>query len=104
MKSEIKYVKEIRIVRESDDKGLMAIRARGIASVRRLVAPVLVPKDYADAPADGIYELDFTLSDTHDDFVDVDLEVEVVFRIKNLPAWVKGVRINAAENSDIELI
>ena len=35
---------------------------------------------------------------------DVELEVDVVFRIKNLPDWVQGVKINAEENSDIELI
>ncbi|HNQ83520.1 MAG TPA: hypothetical protein PLW31_13835 [Bacteroidales bacterium] len=104
MKSEIKYVKEIRIIKEKDEEGLMAIRARGVASVRRIVAPKLVPKDYTEAPGDGIYELDFTLGCNHEEFMDIDLEVEVVFRIRSLPAWVKGVKINAAENSDIELV
>jgi hypothetical protein len=101
---EIKYVKDIRIFRESNEPDLMAIKAKGVASLRKLVAPVLVPKEYKDQPADGIYELDFQLDEAHQDFVDVELEVEVVFRIKNLPSWVKGIRINAAENSDIELI
>ena len=104
MKNEITYVKDIRIVKEASEPDLMAIKARGIASIKRLVAPVLIPREYASEPADGIFELDFTLDDTHKDFVDVELEVEVVFRIKNLPEWVKGVKVNAAENSDIELI
>ena len=104
MKNEITYVKDIRIIKEAAEPDLMAIKARGIASIKRLVAPVLIPKDYPSEPADGIYELDFTLDESHQDFVDVELEVEVVFRIKNLPEWVKGVKINAAENSDIELL
>jgi hypothetical protein len=28
----------------------------------------------------------------------------VIIRLKNLPGWVKGIKINADENSDIELI
>lgn len=104
MNNEITYVKDIRILKEAAEPDLMAIRARGIASVKKLIAPVLVPRKYGSAPADGIFELDFTLGDTHVDFIDVELEVDVVFRIKNLPDWVKGVKINAVENSDIELL
>jgi hypothetical protein len=104
MKNEITYVKDIRIVKEPAEPDLMAIKAKGIASIKKLIAPVLVPKNYDSPPADGIFELDFTLDDSHDDYVDAELEVEVVFRIKNLPDWVKGVKINAAENSDIELL
>jgi len=104
MKNEITYVKDIRIVREDDEPDLMAIKAKGIAAIKKLIAPVLIPKEYSAEPADGIYELDFTLDETHQEYVDVELEVEVVFRIKNLPEWVKGVKINAAENSDIELL
>jgi hypothetical protein len=104
MNKEIKYVKDIRIFKESDEPDLMAIKAKGVASLKKLVAPVLVPREYSDAPPDGIFELDFALDESHDEYVDVELEVEVVFRIKNLPDWVKGIRINAAENSDIELI
>jgi hypothetical protein len=44
------------------------------------------------------------VDDTHEDYMDVEIEVDVVFRIKNLPDWVKGVKINASENSDIELL
>lgn len=104
MKNEITYVKDIRIIQEGDEPDLMAIKARGIATIKKLIAPVLIPKNYSSKPEDGIFELDFTLDETHEDFVDVELEVEVVFRIKNLPEWVKGVKVNAAENSDIELL
>ena len=104
MKNEITYVKDVRIIKESDKPDLMAIKARGIASLTKLVAPVLVPREYLSMPEDGIYELDFGLNETHVDFINVELEVEVVFRVKNLPDWVKGVKINAAENSDIELL
>jgi hypothetical protein len=104
MKNEITYVKEIRIVKEVAEPGLMAIKASGIATIKKLIAPALIPKEYLSEPADGIFELDFTLNETHQDFVDVELEVEVVFRIKNLPDWVKGVKVNAMKNSDIELL
>lgn len=104
MNDEIKYVKDIRIIKETAEPDLMAIKAKGIASLKKLVAPVLVPKKYDIEPEDGIFELDFALGETHEEFIDVEMDVEVVFRIKNLPAWVKGIRINASENSDIELI
>jgi len=104
MTDEIKYVKDIRILKESTEPDLMAIKAKGIASLKKLVAPVLIPKQYDTEPEDGIFELDFALAEAHQDFVDVELDVEVVFRIKNIPDWVKGIRINAAENSDIELL
>jgi hypothetical protein len=104
MKNQITFVKDVRIVKESEKPDLMAIKARGIASLTKLVAPVLVPREYMKSPEDGIYELDFGLNETHEDFINVELEVEVVFRVKNLPEWVRGVKINAAENSDIELL
>jgi len=104
VKNEITYVKEIRIIREASEPDLMAIKAKGIATIKKLLAPVLIPKVSDTEPGDGILELDFTLDETHQDFIDVELEVDVVFRIKKLPAWVKGVKVNAAENSDIELL
>jgi hypothetical protein len=104
MNDTIRCVRDIRIIRDDTEPDLMAIRAKGIAEIRKLIAPVLVPRDYRDIPDDGIYELDFRLGQTDTGFTNVELEVDVVFRIKNLPGWVKGVKINAAENSDIELI
>jgi hypothetical protein len=104
MNDTIRYVKDIRIVKDDNEPDLMAIRAKGIAELKKLVAPVLVPKKYDKIPDDGIYELDFVLDDAIDEMENVELEVEVVFRLKSLPEWVKGVKINAAENSDIELI
>jgi hypothetical protein len=104
MKDEIKYVRDIRILKESAEPDLMAIKARGIASLKKLIAPVLIPKEYDTVPEDGIFELEFLLDEAHQDVIDVEMDVEVVFRIKNIPAWVKGIKINATENSDIELI
>jgi hypothetical protein len=97
-------VKDIRIVRNDSEPDLMAIKAKGIAEITKLVSPVLVPRDYKEVPKDGIYELDFVLDQADESFTNVELEVDVVFRIKNMPDWVKGVKINASENSDIELI
>ena len=104
MKNEITYVKDIQILKEPSEPDLMAIKARGLAVIKKLVAPVLIPRKYDTPPEDGIYELDFALGDSHADYIDVEIEVDVVFRIKNMPEWVKGVKINAAENSDIELL
>lgn len=104
MMNKIRFVKDIRIVKEDAEPDLMAIRAKGIAEIKKLIAPVLVPRDYTDIPEDGIYELDFVLGDTGEEYTNVELEVDVVFRVKSMPDWVKGVKINASENSDIELI
>lgn len=100
----IRYVKDIRIVKDDSAPDLMVIKAKGIAQLKKLISPVLVPREYDSPPQDGIYELDFTMSENDREYIDVDLEVDVVFRVKNLPEWAKGVKINAEENSDIELI
>lgn len=102
--NKIRFVKDIRIVKEDAEPDLMAIRAKGVAELKKLIAPVLVPREYKDIPEDGIYELDFVLGDTGEEYTNVELEVDVVFRVKEMPDWVKGVKINASENSDIELI
>ncbi len=100
----IRFVKDIRIIKEDNEPDLMAIKAKGVAQLKRLIAPVLVAKEYDTIPEDGIYELDFILDETGEEMADVELEVDVVFRVKAMPDWVKGVKINASENSDIELI
>jgi len=104
MDNTIRFVKDIRIVTDNKEPDLMAIKAKGIAELTKLIAPVLVPKDYKTVPEDGIYELDFVMDNSTEEMTNVELEVEVVFKLKSMPDWVKGVKINAAENSDIELI
>nr|NQU89641.1 hypothetical protein [Bacteroidota bacterium] len=100
----IRFVKDIRIVKDDNEPDLMAIKAKGIAELKKLIAPVLVPRNYEVIPEDGIYELDFVMDNSTEEMANVELEVEVVFRVKSLPGWVKGIKINASENSDIELI
>lgn len=102
--NKVRFVKDIRIVKEDNEPDLMAIKAKGVAQLKRLIAPILVAKEYDTIPKDGIYELDFILDETGEEMANVELEVDVVFRVKALPEWVKGVKINASENSDIELL
>jgi hypothetical protein len=84
---------------------LFAIKATGIADLKHLLAPVLISSSNPDQPAkDGIYELDFVLGDSGEELTEVEMEVDVVFRFKKVPEWVKGIKINARDNSDIELI
>ena len=104
MKGRIKYVSRIQVIRDVSEPGLIAIRVKGLADLQAILQPLLVPRKYDTAPADGIFELDFTLEDSSQEHTDVELEVEVVIRLKNIPDWVKGIRINAEENSDIELL
>jgi len=104
MKNRIKYVRRIQVIKDSAEPGLLAIKAEGIADLRMPLHPVLIPREYSSEPKDGIYELDFKLDETGQEITGVELEVEVIIRLKNLPAWVKGIKINADENSDIELV
>lgn len=101
----VKYIKGIRILHEKDEPRIMAIKATGVAELKHLLSPVLVAASDPDKPTeDGIYEMDFVLGSTGDAITEVEMEVDVIFKFKNLPDWVKGIKINARENSDIELI
>jgi len=104
MSGNLKYVKNLRVIKPESDPGLMAVTANGVAEINRQYRPVLVPRQYKDAPEDGILEMDFVLIPSEDEISDIEMEVNIVFKIKDLPPWVKGLRVNAAENSDIELI
>ncbi len=101
----IRYLKDVRVIREETDPEMLAIKATGIAQLKHLLSPVLIAGEQNDVSTnDGVYELDFVLGQTGVDAVDVEMEVDVVFRMKNIPDWVKAIKINALENSDIELI
>jgi len=101
----VRYLKDIRIAREETDPGILAVKATGVAQLKNLLSPVLIAnKQNNDSENDGVYELDFVLGQTGSDLVDVEMEVDVVFRMKNIPNWVKAIKVNALENSDIELI
>ncbi|MCD4734630.1 MAG: hypothetical protein K8R53_01180 [Bacteroidales bacterium] len=104
MKDTIRFVKDIRILKEDKEPDLITIRARGIAELKKLIAPVLIAREYDTIPKDGLYELNFVLDNTGEEITKVDLAVDVVFRINSLPKWVKGIKIYASENSDIELL
>jgi len=100
----VRYIKDIEVLKPDYEAGLMAIKAKGIAELKKLVMPVLVPRQHEIAPDDGIYEMDFIMETNGTGLTNVEMEVDIVFRLKSLPGWVKGVRIYASENSDIELL
>jgi len=104
MNKKIKYINRIRVVRNIAENDLLFVKACGTTEIMLQAVPVLVPKKYDSVPEDGIYELDFKLDENQNDITGVILEVEVVLRLSELPEWVKGIRVNANENSDIELI
>ena len=104
MSASLKYVNGLRVVLPESEPELVAIKANGIAKISQLYTPVLVPRKHDEAPEDGILELDIHFVPAEDAFDDVEMEVELVLNKDELPSWVKGLRVNAAENSDIELI
>ncbi len=104
MSGNLKYVKNLQIIRPENEPGLVSIKANGVVEITNLYRPVLAPKQYDEAPEDGILELDFMLLPAENGFSDVEMEVDIVFKVKDLPAWVKGLKVTAVENSDIELI
>lgn len=104
MHNKVKYVRDIRLAKERGIDGNLAVQARGTAELKMKISPVLIPKDYDSIPSDGIFELDFSLDESNEKYTNVDLDVEVIFYFRNLPNWVKGIKINASDNSDIELL
>jgi hypothetical protein len=104
MNDKIRYIRNMQVIRDDGEKKDLAIKARGIAELKIRINPVLIPRKNDTVPEDGIYELDFALEEGEGVSTAVDLEVVVLISVSNLPSWVKGVKINALENSDIELI
>jgi len=104
MTNKIKYVRDIQIIKSAENPELILIKAKGIAEITKLIAPVLVPGENKNLCEDGVYELELKFDPAEDEGLSVDLEVEVELRIKNLPASIKAVKIIASENSDIELL
>ena len=101
----VKYIKDIRIVKEENEPRMMAVKATGVAELKHILSPILVSSTDPDIPSkDGIYEMDFVLGDSGDQLTEVEMEVDVVFRFKNIPDWVKAIKVNARDNSDIELV
>lgn len=104
MTDKIKYVTDIQIIKSAKEPGFVMIKAKGIAAIDRLIAPVLRPGKNQNLSEDGIYELEFVLDSRNERDHEVEILVDVELRIKNLPENIKGLKIIASENSDIELI
>lgn len=104
MKRLIKYIRNVSVIRNVEAPDLLALQAEGVTEIVLQAVPVLMPHKYDKIPEDGIFEVDFNLEDSAVSQTDVSFEIKVILPLKNLPDWVKGIRINAAENSDIELI
>ena len=104
MSASLKLVNGLQVILPDNEPGLMAIKANGIAKISQLYKPVLVPRKHDKAPEDGILELDIHFMPVENTYTDVEMEVDLVLNKEELPSWVKGLRVNAAENSDIELI
>ena len=101
----VRYLKNIRVIREETDTGMLAVKATGLAQLKHLLSPVLVAAKQNDiSVSDGVYEFDFVLGQTGINPIDVEMEIDVVFRMENIPDWVKAIKVNALENSDIELL
>ncbi len=104
MNANVKFIRNVTISRPENEPDLMAVKANGLAEINCDMSPVLIPKKYTEVPNDGIMELDFILVPGDKGQTNVEMEVDIVFRVKDLPPWVKGLKINASENSNIELI
>ena len=104
MTDKIKYVTDIQIIKSAKEPGFVMVKAKGIAAIDKLIAPVLRPGKNQNFSDDGIYELEFLLDSRNERDLDVEILVDVELRIKNLPDNVKGLKIIASENSDIELL
>lgn len=104
MTDKIKYVKNIQVIKSKDGSEHLLIKAKGIAEINKLVNPVLRPGKNEKMEEEGIYELDFVLESTKFSNAAVEVEMDVELRIKNLPKGIIAIKVNASDNSDIEII
>jgi len=53
MNGNVRYVKNIQIIRHKNEPDLMAVKAIGVAVINNLVNPALVPKKYSEEAPRG---------------------------------------------------
>jgi hypothetical protein len=103
--NKIKYLKDLVVLRDEKHPELIQLKIAGIATLKHLLSPIFASANKQEIyPDDGIFELDLILSDTDGEPLDVELEMTVIIPLKNLPHNVIAIRVNAEDNSEIEII
>lgn len=101
----VKYIKDLKVIKSTDAEGVVLIKARGITEMKKMISASFTSISESKIPTkDGILELDFVLGSLENEVVAVELEFDVAVKLKAIPDWVKGIKVNALENSDIEIL
>ena len=99
--NKIQFIESLHVSIENSDSGsLLLVVVTGKSEKSVLGIPRLIPVNTNNT--DGVFELDFILvGDTSVINKKLDCEIKVVFKLSELPAGIKAIKVNAEKNSDI---
>ncbi|MBD9624766.1 hypothetical protein IB279_17640 [Ensifer sp. ENS06] len=92
---------ELRFATTTEQTPLLSVSAEGRAITNGWTDPELAVWSYAEAPADGILDLDFIANPPADDLGgNAATEGTRASLILPVPGWVKGVRVHCSRNHE----
>ena len=103
----IQYLTNLQVVFDNNaNRNLVMLEAEGYSNDETIGIPSFVKKTgIADLPPDGVLEFDFVIEPLDDEIRDVlSWSSKIIFDLNKFPGKLKGIKVNALENSDIVLI
>ena len=106
-KRKIQFLTNLNVVFDnSSGNKLIMVEAEGYSNDEHIGVPGLVKKSgLSDLPSDGILEFDLVIEPLEDKIRKIlNWSTKIVFDINEFPGKLKGIKVNALNNSDIVLV
>lgn len=103
----IQYLTNLQVVFDNNrHHNLVMLEAEGYSNEEMIGIPSFLKKSgITDLPPDGVLEFDFVIEPLDIEIREVlSWSTKIVFDLNKFPGKLKGIKVNAIENSDIVLI
>jgi hypothetical protein len=97
-------IKDVRLTRYRSDPPKLLIEVDGTVISSGYTAPELVEYVYVQPPPSGVYEFDFCATPPTGRSADVISSILVKHIVEPMPKSLKGVKVYASSNSQVELL
>jgi|GEM_PF-1606633 len=103
----IQYLTKLQVVFDTNgDQNLVMLETEGYSNDEYIGVPILMKKSgLNDLPGDGILEFDLVIEPLEDRVRKVlSWSTRIVFDLNEYPGKLRGIKVNALNNSDIVLV